>query len=152
MDAVRRARDVLLLMMDTRPARLASPPEHPQLAFELNRRYACAHGYDLLYLRMLNATCVHEEYGERHASYCKLAAVAEALSRGYSWVIWLDSDAFFRNVSMPLPLLLSQYGDRTTTGANGSNVTVVGAPGAWRGADVRSPACRPLLLQPCRRW
>eukprot|EP00965_Chrysotila_dentata_P027926 928233-Pleurochrysis_carterae.AAC.1 len=33
--------------------------QYPQLAFELNRRYACRHGYDMLYLRMRNQTCMH---------------------------------------------------------------------------------------------
>ena len=103
-----------LVMMDTRPAQIAadSPAsnlDYPQLAFELNRGYACRHGYDLLYLRMQSATCEHELLGERHPSYCKLAAVAEALHRGYSLVALLDSDAFVRNLSLSLPQLLSVH-------------------------------------------
>jgi hypothetical protein len=47
----------------------------------------------------------------RHPSYCKLVAVAEALSRGYKLVAFMDSDAFFRNVSLPLPALLEAYAD-----------------------------------------
>jgi hypothetical protein len=86
---------VALVMMDTRPAVLpagtrASRVDYPQLAFELNRRYACEHGYILLYLQMRSPTCAHQDYGERHPSYCKLAAIAEALSRGYDWAVWLD--------------------------------------------------------------
>lgn len=86
---------IVLVMMDTRPALLAagtraSRVDYPQLAFELNRRYACEHGYSILYLQMLSPTCVHEDYGERHPSYCKLTAIAEALSRGYDWAVWLD--------------------------------------------------------------
>jgi len=86
---------VVLVMMDTRPALVvpgtrASNVEYPQLAFELNRRYACVQGYDLLYLHMGSPTCAHEDYGERHPSYCKLAAIAEALARGYDWAVWLD--------------------------------------------------------------
>ena len=100
-----------IVMMDTRPAQLAADAptaelDYPQLAFELNRGYACQHGYDLLYLRMQAATCRHELLGERHPSYCKLAAVAEALHRGYELVAFLDSDAFFQNASLPLPELL----------------------------------------------
>ena len=99
-----------IVMMDTRPAQLAADAptaelDYPQLAFELNRGYACRHGYDLLYLRMQSATCQHPRLGERNPSYCKLAAVAEALHRGYSFVAFLDSDAFFRNVSLSLPQL-----------------------------------------------
>ena len=48
--------------------------------------------------------------GARHPSYCKLSAVAEALSRGYEWVAAIDSDAFVRNTSLPLPALLRAYG------------------------------------------
>ena len=87
-----------LVMMDTRPAQLPAKSsalklEHPQLAFELNRGYACHHGYDLLYLRMQGETCRHERLGERGPSYCKLAAVAEALHRGYSFVAFMDRRA-----------------------------------------------------------
>lgn len=105
-----------LVMMDTRPARLppGSKPlelEHPQLAFELNKGYACHHGYDLLYLRMQSTTCQHSRLGERNPSYCKLAAVAEALHRGYTLVAFMDSDAFFRNLSLSLPQVMHEYRD-----------------------------------------
>ena len=103
-----------VVMMDTRPAQLpadapAAELDYPQLAFELNRGYACQHGYDLLYLRMQAATCRHELLGERHPSYCKLAAVAEALHRGYALVAFLDSDAFFHNLTLSVPQLLSLH-------------------------------------------
>lgn len=103
-----------IVMMDTRPAQLAADAptaelDYPQLAFELNRGYACQHGYDLLYLRMQAATCRHELLGERHPSYCKLAAVAEALHRGYTLVAFLDSDAFFHNLTLSVPQLLSLH-------------------------------------------
>ena len=82
-------------MSDTRPARPS--PRQPalqlhyvQLAFELNSAYACKHGYDMLYLRMRNASCHHASLGQRHPSYCKLAAIAEALARGYERVVFLD--------------------------------------------------------------
>ena len=58
---------------------------------------------------MQTATCRHELLGERHPSYCKLAAVAKALHRGYSLVAFLDSDAFFRNLSLSVPQLLSLH-------------------------------------------
>ena len=100
---------VALVMMDTRPAMGGSTPSHTQFAFEINRRYACDHGYDLLYLRMKDSVCRHPVLGERHPSYCKLAAVAEALSRGYSLVVFLDSDAFFQNSTLPLSRMLIEY-------------------------------------------
>ena len=73
-----------IVMMDTRPALLpsdlrATTIEYPQLAFELNRAYACAHGYDLLYLHQRSPTCRHQLLGERLPSYCKLAAVATSV-------------------------------------------------------------------------
>ena len=55
-----------VVMMDTRSVRErpkgALHIQYPQLAFELNRGYACAHGYDLLYLHMQTGTslaCAH---------------------------------------------------------------------------------------------
>ena len=83
-----------VVMMDTRPVHTRSDRalhiQYPQLAFELNRGYACAHGYDLLYLHMQSEVCDHKHLGTRHPSYCKLAAVAEALHRGYSQIAFLD--------------------------------------------------------------
>ena len=58
---------------------------------------------------MQAATCRHELLGERHPSYCKLAAVAEALHRGYELVAFLDSDAFFHNLTLSVPQLLSLH-------------------------------------------
>ena len=78
-----------LVMMDTRPAQIAadSPAsnlDYPQLAFELNRGYACRHGYDLLYLRMQSATCEHELLGDgevaTHHAGGEVAALASALA------------------------------------------------------------------------
>ena len=65
---------------------------------------------------MRKAVCHHGPH-ERHPSYCKLAAVAEALSRGYRLVAFMDSDAFFQNATLPLPRLLSTYAEanRSTT-------------------------------------
>jgi hypothetical protein len=106
---------VVIVMMDTRPALPAAAQgwrhlHYQQLAFELNRAYACAHNYDMLYLHMRRPTCSHPALGERHPSYCKLAAVAEALGRGYDLVAFLDSDAFFQNHTQSLPALLAAHG------------------------------------------
>ena len=94
--------------MDTRPATTAWP-SYAQFAFEINRRYACRHGLDLLYLRMRGTVCHHLLLGERHPSYCKLIAVAEALARGYELVAFFDSDAFFQNASVSLPRVLRAF-------------------------------------------
>ena len=104
-----------VVMMDTRSVherpKGALQIQYPLLAFALNRGYCCAQGYDLLYLHMQTETCEHAQLGTRHPSYCKLAAVAEALHRGYEQVAFLDSDAFFQNMSMGLPALERVYGD-----------------------------------------
>ena len=46
---------------------------------------------------MLGRQCQHARVGRAAPDYCKLSAVAEALSRGYEWVAAIDSDAFVRN-------------------------------------------------------
>ena len=126
-----------IVMMDTRPALLpsdlrATTIEYPQLAFELNRAYACAHGYDLLYLHQRSPTCRHQLLGERLPSYCKLAAVAEAFARGYAAAVFLDSDAFLQNVSLGVPALLARYRE----------------PRAVAAADVSFASDRPFSLGP----
>jgi len=47
-------------------------------------RYACAHGYTLLYYRLAREGCEHPLWGARHPSYCKLAAIAAASTHGRS--------------------------------------------------------------------
>ena len=37
------------------------------------------------------------------------------LSRGFEWIIFLDSDAFFQDARLSLPLLLSRYGGADAT-------------------------------------
>jgi hypothetical protein len=136
---------IALVMMDTRPAFVptrAAQPQYPQLAFALNRMYACKHGYDLLYLRMRSSVCSHGPH-ERHPSYCKLAAVAEALSRGYTLVAFMDSDAFFQNASLPLPRLLDDFADIPTNSSGTSR-----RPLSKRRWDVRFASDRPFSLGP----
>ena len=81
------------------------------LTYYLNLRYAERHGYEIIYYRMDGKECQHPLWGARHPSYCKLAAIAHTLAlRRHRWVVWIDSDAFIRNVSLPLPALLRSYG------------------------------------------
>ena len=95
-----------LLMADNRAPVLSQPRvgtlTYPALAFALNALYACAHGYDLLYYRMASAECQHATQGVRHASYCKLPAIAHALER-YGTVAFIDSDSFFLHVRAHAP-------------------------------------------------
>ena len=84
------------------------------LAFYLNLKHACLHGSRLLYFHLsAEAGCHHHHWGPRHPSYCKLPAVAEALSRGFERVVFLDSDAFIRNTKLAVPALLRSYGGYT---------------------------------------
>merc|ERR1740130_632577 len=82
------ASDVALVMMDTRePDTLIELATAPSIslkynvstlhfAYFLNLKYACAHGYTLLYYRLMRDGCEHPLWGARHPSYCKLAALA----------------------------------------------------------------------------
>ena len=87
-----------LVMMDSRsPVATvhAGMRSHLSFAFELNRAYACAHGYALIFYQMSGNSCTHATLGERHPSYCKLAAVGDALvRRQFATVVFLDSDTF----------------------------------------------------------
>jgi hypothetical protein len=89
------------------------------LTYFMNLEYAKHHGYDLLFYQGSHggcsdshclAACRHERWGKRHASYCKLVGLAEALDAGYEWVVYLDSDAFVANTTLSLPALLRAYG------------------------------------------
>uniref|UniRef100_A0A7S4BR63 Nucleotide-diphospho-sugar transferase domain-containing protein n=1 Tax=Chrysotila carterae TaxID=13221 RepID=A0A7S4BR63_CHRCT len=79
------------------------------MTYFLNLKYACLNGYQLIFYRLITEGCVHPRWGWRHPSYCKLCAIAEALAAGYEWVVYLDSDAFVRNATLPLPQLLLSY-------------------------------------------
>ena len=91
------------------------------LTYWLNVEYARTNGYDLLYYRSkrdascgksstCDVGCSHSRWGPRHPSYCKVAGLGDALHRGYEWVVYLDSDAFIANSTLPLPQLLRAYG------------------------------------------
>ena len=94
----------------------------------LNLEYARAHGYDLLYYQLKGENCTdgrcaygcsHSRWGPRHPSYCKVAGLGAALSLGYRWVVYTDSDAFIADTSLSLPRLLSRYGGRDFDGVDG---------------------------------
>ena len=127
-----RSSRVAVVMMDTQRPLLddwarggcSVKADHGQLSMStltyfLNAAYAQRHGYDMLFLQLVGEGCAHymcgtgchhEIYGPRHASYCKVVALSAALSAGYEWIVYFDSDAFISNGSLPLPELLQRYG------------------------------------------
>ncbi|KAL3908957.1 MAG: hypothetical protein SGPRY_009599 [Prymnesium sp.] len=95
----------------TIPSGKARPTDLLSLTHFLNLQYARSQQYDLLFYRNTREQgCTHSRWGERHPSYCKLAGLADALHRGYEWVVYVDSDAFLANTTLPLRELLAQYG------------------------------------------
>lgn len=101
----------------------------------LNMRYACRHGYTLLFYKLRRPGCAHPLWGARHPSYCKLTAIGEALAAGYEWVVYLDSDAFVR-ASGSLPALLHKYGAPADAASAGASTRLPeGSPEAFFGWD-----------------
>ena len=102
-----------LLMSDHRAPVIGSGESaaltYPALAFALNALYAARHGYALLYYQMVAPSCRHAWQGERHASYCKLPAIAHALRQGYEHVAFIDSDSFFQHRNLSLGAILRAY-------------------------------------------
>lgn len=102
--------------------------------FFLNVEYASTNGYDLIFYKSktdpsckkrvaCEVGCSHSRWGPRHPSYCKLVGLADAFDRGYEWVVYLDSDAFIANVSLPLPQLLQAYGADADAAAGAANAS-----------------------------
>ena len=102
-----------LLMSDNRAPVIRSTESaaltYPALALALNAVYAARHGYALLYYQMVAPSCRHAWQGERHASYCKLPAIAHALRLGYDRVAFIDSDSFFQHRNLSLGAILRAY-------------------------------------------
>ena len=87
------------------------------LTYFTNLKWVCQNGYDLLYYHLQGEGCLHPTWGARHPSYCKLAAVSHALSlERYRYVVFFDSDAFVRNTTMSVEMLLDTYGTKQHSG------------------------------------
>jgi hypothetical protein len=99
-------------------------PSYYAHAVAIAQMYAVRHGYDLLVYQFLaasrldgatkaklRAVCAHPVLGARAAPWCKVVAVYHALSLRprYTYIVWLDSDVFFRDLSHSIPALLSSY-------------------------------------------
>lgn len=117
-----RAR-IALLIFDTRPLKAEDGKfAYWRSVARLNAAYACERGYDFLYYRMrsppgslqhfanfagntsqltkmskhLSPLCYQHGRTGRSASWCRLPAIAHALSLGYERVLNLGSDAFLK--------------------------------------------------------
>lgn len=114
-------------MSDTRPFRSAN--EHQlrsdqwrynhsyEAVLTLNSAYARIHGHGFAHFEWhippnspphTTAACHHQTEGGRAASWCKILAIAHAMTRGIqgrscAHLLFLDSDAFIADVSLKLP-------------------------------------------------
>lgn len=150
----RDAGRMALIMVDDRAPTSRRPRasrlSYPALAFALNSMYACGHGYDLIYYRMVSPSCAHVSQGERRISYCKLPAIAHALSLGYAAVAFIDSDSWIR-VDQPLfqnltlPALIRTYSSPLgmPPPAWSSSGGAGGGPSAWFACDLPQLGDRP---------
>lgn len=66
-----------------------------------NGRWARAHGYEH-YVYCFVRGCSHSSGEERHVAYCKIVAIIDALGRGVSPLLYLDTDAFVQQPSLTL--------------------------------------------------
>jgi len=108
--------DTIIIMADNRPPQ--GNRNYWSLALALNLRYACHQGYDFTYYLLVGGStdsklaqsCSHARLGTRSSPWCKLPAIAHALSRGYKTVVFIDSDAFFSAQTVSVDSILRKYG------------------------------------------
>lgn len=124
---------VAIVMMDSRAPALELRDEElttqvqakllTAFTYYLNHKFACKHNYQLLFYKLADTDCAgercvsgcaHPVWGDRHPSFCKLTAISAALRRGHDYVVYIDSDAFFKNITLSLPRLLHAYGAQHT--------------------------------------
>jgi len=137
--------NVALVMMDTHDPGEAWPQSYGEcnsikvdwrklnlitFTYFLNRKYALAKGYDLIYYRLqgdgcahfsCGAGCRHIQWGDRHPSFCKVSALGAALTLQYDWIVYLDSDAFLAPKSPELLSLLRNHGAQAIGRGSGSD-------------------------------
>lgn len=86
-----------------------------QMTADINRRYACIHGYDYLYLQPKlptegspteRSSVLHRRHGLRSPAWARIPVIYRALMLGYSTVLYLDTDAFVYNLSMAIPQIM----------------------------------------------
>lgn len=117
MPALGDASGTVIIMFDNRPpVDRGAPYEYWVHSAKLNSLYACAHGYDFIYLldnatfdpsftrltpganmksKIVAASFLNKTV-PRSAPWGKLSAVAHTLALGYDTVVFVDSDAFLK--------------------------------------------------------
>ncbi|KAJ8119072.1 hypothetical protein OPT61_g54 [Boeremia exigua] len=103
--------DVLILDLDTRPLASTEPPEHENYDWRnidhvsagvfSHYTYAMVHGYDYKFIHA-------SEFQDRHATWVKPSAIANHIAK-YKFIIFLDADATFRFLHLPIEWLLNYW-------------------------------------------
>ena len=136
---LRRARTAVLMSDTHGPLPLpasTSALHYSSLAALVNAHYACANGYDFMFLQLVEDGCVGPQGTRRHPSYCKLAAIAAAMRR-WSTVIFVDSDSWFAPDAPPLEAMLHAARDGDSGGgAAGPSLSL-----AWDWPYSNGPNC-----------
>ena len=121
---------VLVVMADNRrvePVSGEGVQQYWSVSYELARRWACRHGYNITYYRFSEyhvlekptmsitgfqnpiAACRQASVGWREAAFCKLVAVGDALSQqNFDTVLWMDSDLFISRPELNLDDIVAQ--------------------------------------------
>lgn len=95
-----------------------------RMSLMVSSLYACKHGYDIVYVKMKNESkpCYHPTRGKRAKPWCKVVGMHFALSLGYKFVLYLDSDVLFVDLNKSVEQWMEINEDNsispTTTGAD----------------------------------
>lgn len=102
---------VLVLDLDTRPLESTKAFEegkynwrhlnHVSAGAFSHYTYAMVHGYDYKFIQA-------ENFEDRHATWIKPSAIGNELKK-YEWIVFLDADATFRYMHLPLEWLLNYW-------------------------------------------
>lgn len=104
-------KDILILDLDTRP--LESTEAYKKGEYDWRKinhvsggvfnhyTYAQIHGYDYKFIHAKN-------FEDRHATWIKPSALANELKK-YKWIVFLDADATFRFLHLPIEWLLNYW-------------------------------------------
>lgn len=104
-------KDILVLDLDTRPLESTKAfnegkydwrnLNHVSAGAFSHYTYAMIHGYDYKFIQA-------ENFGDRHATWIKPSAIANELHK-YKWIVFLDADATFRYMHLPIEWLLNYW-------------------------------------------